>query len=108
MGLSKRTALEWLYRLAKTNLWLGHWTLSDVEIDRHFVPSSQVATIGHDSDRSVLQIEYYNGLLFQAEAVPYAIFEALMSVKDFDNAMLTFIRDHKFYRIGVLPPVYLG
>ncbi|CAG4885623.1 KTSC domain-containing protein [Paraburkholderia saeva] len=48
-------------------------------MDRTAVTSSNVASIGYDTDSSTLEIEFNNGTIYQYFDVPDNIFEGLRS-----------------------------
>ena len=48
-------------------------------MDRKYVSSSNIASIGYDSISQVLEVEFLNGSIYQYYNVPEALYEGLMS-----------------------------
>jgi hypothetical protein len=48
-------------------------------MERTFVSSSNIQSIGYDSDSMALEVEFNGGALYQYQGVPQAEYEALMS-----------------------------
>lgn len=48
-------------------------------MDRKYVSSSNIASIGYDSMNKVLEVEFLNGSIYQYYDVPEALYEGLMA-----------------------------
>jgi KTSC domain-containing protein len=49
-----------------------------IEVDREFVASSNVRSIGYDSASNTLEVEFLNGFVYQYYNVPSLVHEELM------------------------------
>ncbi|HML52734.1 MAG TPA: DUF853 family protein [Solidesulfovibrio magneticus] len=50
----------------------------EVDMNRHFVTSSSVQSVGYDSSSQTLEVEFQNGSIYQYYNVPEEVFMALM------------------------------
>lgn len=48
-------------------------------MDRQYVASSNIASIGYDSVNMILEIEFLNGSIYQYYDVPQYLYEGLMN-----------------------------
>lgn len=78
----------------------------DCSIERWLVRSSIVSSIGYDHETEVLQIEYPNGFVFEANGVRDKQYERLMSASDFDQAYrTTILREFELSKVGYEFPI---
>lgn len=47
-------------------------------MDRNYVASSNIASIGYDEPTQTLEVEFLNGMLYQYYNVPQALFDQLL------------------------------
>ncbi|MEP4199196.1 MAG: KTSC domain-containing protein [Aliishimia sp.] len=81
--------------------------LSEPEIDRHFVKSTSIATLGYDTEKRCLQVEYYSGHLYRIDDVSPGTYQMLQSTEEFDRVFLQQVcKGCSFKRIGCLLPIY--
>lgn len=81
--------------------------LAEPEIDRVFVVSNIVVTLGYDADRRCLQAEYYSGHLYRIDGVSPEAHQNLIGAAAFDHVFQHEIcADHKMTCIGCLLPVF--
>lgn len=81
--------------------------LSEPEIDRHFVKSTSIATLGYDADRRCLQVEYYSGHLYRIDDVSAGTYQMLQSTEEFDLVFQQQVcAGCSFKCIGCLLPIY--
>ncbi|MGB3247204.1 MAG: KTSC domain-containing protein [Sulfitobacter sp.] len=81
--------------------------LSEPEIDRHFVRSTSIATLGYDAGKRCLQVEYYNGHLYRIDNVSAGTYQMLQSTEEFDQVFQQQVcAGCSFKRIGCLLPIY--
>lgn len=59
-------------------------------MDRKYVTSSNIASIGYDSNSQTLEVEFLNGAIYQYYDVPEALYEGLMSA----DSHGTFLSEH--------------
>lgn len=79
------------------------------QITRWRVLSWSIATLGHHAKSKILQVEYANGFILEADGVNTSEYEDLCSAKDFDRAFQDIIlARYSLHRVGYLGPVYLG
>ncbi|MFK7878210.1 KTSC domain-containing protein [Roseobacter sp.] len=65
----------------------GVWEkpLPEPEIEREIVHSSFLTTIGYDTTRNAIQVEYKNGCLYRIDGVPEQTYGALKKADNFDQ-----------------------
>lgn len=81
--------------------------LSEPEIDRHFVKSTSIATLGYDAEKRCLQVEYSSGHLYRIDDVSPGTYQMLQSTEEFDRVFQRHVlAAHQFTRIGCLLPIY--
>jgi len=81
--------------------------LSEPQIDRHFVPSNIIATLGYDPSRQCLQAEYFSGHVYRIDGVSDRAYRVLLAADKFDQVYQQDILDHHpMTQIGTLPPVF--
>lgn len=62
-------------------------------VDRIRVQSSNIASVGYDPPRYLLEIEFLNGSIYQYARIPSHIYEAFMDAPSKGSFFLRFIRD---------------
>ncbi|MFK7752987.1 MAG: KTSC domain-containing protein [Sedimentitalea sp.] len=81
--------------------------LSEPEIDRKFVVSDAVVTLGYDPERRCLQVEYFSGHLYRIDGISAEKYRHLCDAKTFDHTFQHQICScHKMTRIGSLRPAF--
>lgn len=79
------------------------------EIDLGFVRSSSVAAIGFDQVEKTLQVEYLNGIVFQAYGVLKSDYDCIRLSHDFDcDFRKTIVQKYDLDRVAHLVPVFVG
>lgn len=48
-------------------------------MERQYVSSSNIASIGYDSTNQILEVEFLNGSIYQYYDVPESLYDGLMS-----------------------------
>jgi hypothetical protein len=70
-------------------------------MNRQFVQSSNLASVGYNSQAAVLEIEFNSGSVYQYYGVPKAIYEGLMSANSHGRFFHAYIRDvYQYQRIS--------
>ncbi len=69
-----------------------------LEIRRFLVDSSNIKSIGYDSNSKTLEVEFQNGAIYQYEDVPENIYTELMNADSYGNTFVSQIRDKYFYK----------
>ena len=67
-------------------------------MDRIPVTSSSIASAGYSAQESTLEIEYYNGSIYQYFAVPESVFKSLLGAESKGAFVSQRIRGHYPYR----------
>ena len=67
-------------------------------VDRHPVRSSNLKSIGYDLKRSVLEIEFVDGGVYQYSGVPESVHQALMAAASHGSFSHHRIKDKYAYR----------
>lgn len=81
--------------------------LSEPEIDRDFVVSKAIVTLGYDAEKRCLQAEYFSGHLYRIDDVSPEIYKTLRSTEVFDQVFQQQVcADCQMTRIGCLQPIY--
>ncbi|NRB03980.1 MAG: KTSC domain-containing protein [Rhodobacteraceae bacterium] len=104
--MTRSVALQSLKRFmnACNDLWCP--SLTEPEIERALVCSCMISSIGFDSARQALQVEFCNGHLYRVDEVPAETYEALMQAENFDRHYRENILGHfEIEKIGVLMPL---
>lgn len=80
--------------------------MSEPEIDRVLVCSCMLSSIGFDTERCALQVEFSNGCLYRIDDVAPKTFDALMQANNFDHYFRESILNRfKLTKIGTLMPM---
>lgn len=61
-------------------------------MERQYVSSSHIASIGYDPDNMVLEIEFLSGAVYQYYDVPQSIYEGLMAADSHGKFLAAYIR----------------
>ncbi len=61
-------------------------------MDRRYVQSSNIASIGYDSNSQTLEVEFLNGAIYQYYDVPEALYEGLMAADSHGKFLNEFIK----------------
>ena len=59
---------------------------------RRYVQSSNIASIGYDSNSQTLEVEFLNGAIYQYYDVPEALYEGLMAADSHGKFLNEFIK----------------
>lgn len=77
--------------------------------ERQFVLSQGVATAAYDQQKCVLDVEFYNGLVYRFFDVCIDTGKALFQEKAFDQVFSErVVKIHRYELVDKLLPVYLG
>lgn len=85
---------------------LWHQPLSEPEIERTLVCSCMFSSVGFDTQRRALEVEFRNGYLYRIDNVSAETYLALVQAKNFDR----YYREHilnrfEMTKIGAVPPM---
>ena len=61
-------------------------------MERQYVSSSNIASIGFDPDHMILEIEFLNGAVYQYYDVPQSIYDGLMAADSHDKYFAAYIK----------------
>ena len=61
-------------------------------MERQYVVSSNIASIGYDPDIMVLEIEFLSGSVYQYYDVPQNIYDGLMAADSHGSFLATYIK----------------
>ena len=61
-------------------------------MDRKYVLSSNIASIGYDSMSQILEVEFLNGAIYQYYDVPEALYDGLMAADSHGKYLNEFIK----------------
>lgn len=61
-------------------------------MERQYVVSSNIASIGYDPDNMVLEIEFLSGSVYQYYDVPQNIYDGLMAADSHGRFLATYIK----------------
>lgn len=61
-------------------------------MERQYVSSSNIASIGYDQDSMVLEIEFLSGAIYQYYDVPKSIYEGLMAADSHGKFFAAYIK----------------
>lgn len=61
-------------------------------MERQYVSSSNIASIGYDPENMILEIEFLNGSVYQYYDVPQSIYEGLMAADSHGKYLSTYIK----------------
>lgn len=64
---------------------------------REPVNSSNLQSVGYDSNSETLEIEFKNGSIYQYPGVPVAIYQGLMAASSHGKYFAQYIRKHYSY-----------
>ena len=61
-------------------------------MNRQYVSSSNIASIGYDSTSQILEVEFLNGAVYQYYDVPEALYEGLMAADSHGKFLNEYIK----------------
>ena len=61
-------------------------------MDRKYVLSSNIASIGYDSMNQILEVEFLNGRIYQYYDVPQSLYDGLMSTDSHGKYLDAYIK----------------
>ncbi|MBO7494531.1 MAG: KTSC domain-containing protein [Bacteroidales bacterium] len=61
-------------------------------MDRKYVSSSNIASIGYDSISQILEVEFLNGAIYQYYDVPETLYDGLMSADSHGKYLNEYIK----------------
>ena len=61
-------------------------------MERQYVSSSNIASIGYDSDSMILEIEFLRGAVYQYYDVPQSIYDGLMAADSHGKDFAAYIK----------------
>lgn len=61
-------------------------------MERQYVSSSNIASIGYDADNMVLGVEFLNGSIYQYYDVPQIIYDGLMAADSHGKYLAAYIK----------------
>ncbi len=67
-------------------------------MNRQYVTSSDIRSIGYDSSTQILEIEFNSGGTYQYFNVPYSVYAALMNAGSHGEFFHAYIKDRYAYR----------
>ena len=67
-------------------------------MERASVTSSSIASVGYDANRSVLEVQFRNGSVYQYDQVTLSDYRALMAAKSKGAHFNLHVRDRYRYR----------
>lgn len=70
-------------------------------MDRTYVSSSNIASIGYDHMQMILEVEFLNGSIYQYYDVPEALYEGIMSAESHGKYLNEYIKKggYRFERV---------
>lgn len=67
-------------------------------MERSFVSSSNLYSVGYDHNTSVLEVEFRNGGIYQYFGVPFNIYDSLMKARSHGEYFSAYIRNRYRWR----------
>lgn len=61
-------------------------------MERQYVSSSNIASIGYDNENMVLEIEFLSGAVYQYYDVPQSIYDGLMAADSHGKYLAAYIK----------------
>ncbi len=61
-------------------------------MERQFVSSSNIASIGYDPNNMILEVEFLNGAVYQYYDVPQSIYEGLITADSHGKFLAVYIK----------------
>lgn len=61
-------------------------------MERQYVSSSNIASIGFDPDNMILEVEFLNGAVYQYYDVPQSIYDGLMAAESHGKYLTAYIK----------------
>ena len=65
-------------------------------MERQYVSSSNIASIGFDPDNMILEVEFLNGTVYQYYDVPQSIYDGLMAADSHGKYFAAYIKKGGF------------
>ncbi|MBD9165871.1 MAG: KTSC domain-containing protein [Parabacteroides johnsonii] len=62
-------------------------------MNRNYVSSSNLRSVGYDQDSRILEVQFHNGHVYQYRGVPLSVYSSLMSASSKGQYFNGFIRD---------------
>ena len=73
----------------------------EIGLDRRFVTSSNVSSVGYDPQTQTLEVEFLSGAVYQYYGVPDHIYSEMMSAGSKGRFLHTYIRNaYPYSRVG--------
>ncbi len=70
-------------------------------MQRQFVTSSNVRSVGYDAEALVLEVEFHNGGVYAYSGVPPSVYHGLISASSVGGYLAQHIKDHyPFRKVG--------
>lgn len=67
-------------------------------MNRQFVDSSNLLSVGYDPLRQILEVEFKNGRVYHCFGVSRAVFDGLMSAPSHGKYLNAFVKPHYSYQ----------
>ena len=61
-------------------------------MERQYVSSSNIASIGYDASEMVLEVEFLNGSIYQYFDVPQSVYDGLMSASSHGSYLDAYVK----------------
>lgn len=61
-------------------------------MERQYVSSSNIASIGYDASEMVLEVEFLNGAIYQYFDVPQSVYDGLMSASSHGSYLDAYVK----------------
>lgn len=61
-------------------------------MERQYVSSSNIASIGYDASDMVLEVEFLNGAIYQYYDVPQSVYDGLMSASSHGSYLDAYVK----------------
>lgn len=61
-------------------------------MERQYVSSSNIASIGYDHDNMVLEVEFLNGSVYQYYDLPQSVYEGLMAADSHGKFLAAYVK----------------
>ncbi len=61
-------------------------------MERQYVSSSNIASIGYDASDMILEVEFLNGAIYQYYDVPQSVYDGLMSASSHGSYLDAYVK----------------
>jgi hypothetical protein len=61
-------------------------------MERQYVSSSNIASIGYDASDMILEVEFLNGTIYQYYDVPQSVYDGLMSASSHGSYLDAYVK----------------